>query len=143
MVGLGDLAGGIFSSTVRGISGDGSLLVGESHTALGAEAFVWDATNGMRNLRTALVSDGVDMTGWTLTHALGASADNKFIVGYGINPDGNNEAWIAQLNDSDQVVPEPTTFAIWSVIGGIGFLASRRRRPKTGVAQGFHQAAHG
>ena len=33
--------------------------------------------------------------------------------------------------DSDnEVIPEPTTLAIWSVLGGIGLVASRRRRKR-------------
>lgn len=41
LIGLGDLAGGSFISLVRGISADGSVVVGVSSTASGTEAFRW------------------------------------------------------------------------------------------------------
>jgi len=47
---LGDLPGGTFSSEATGVSGDGSIVVGRGTSASGPEAFVWDATNGMRGL---------------------------------------------------------------------------------------------
>lgn len=40
------------------------------------------------------------MTGWRLTTAEAISSDGTMIVGWGINPQGNTEAWIA-------IVPEP------------------------------------
>ncbi|MCH7604035.1 MAG: hypothetical protein IIB54_14845, partial [Planctomycetes bacterium] len=101
MVGLGDLAGGSFESWAFGVSADGSVVVGHSRTALGLEAFIWDAVNGMQNLRVVLESQlGLDLTGWTLGNARGISADGQTIVGWGTNPDGFAEAFIA-------VIPRP------------------------------------
>jgi probable HAF family extracellular repeat protein len=106
MVGLGDLAGGLFGSGVTDVSADGSVLVGHAQTASGTEAFIWDAANGMRNLKDVLVAAGLgaDLTGWTLNYALGVSGDGLTIVGWGINPSGNDEAWMAKLG--------PTTVTI-------------------------------
>lgn len=101
MVGLGDLPGGGFDSSARAVSGDGSVVVGRATSASGSEAFVWDAATGMRSLREVLVGLGVDLTGWTLTDALGVSDDGLRIVGVGVNPEGDDEGWIAAL-------PEPT-----------------------------------
>lgn len=39
LVGLGDLPGGIFFSQANGISADGSVVVGETESASGFEAF--------------------------------------------------------------------------------------------------------
>ena len=101
MVGLGDLPGGDFYSIAWDVSSDGSIIVGEGSTALGNEAFIWDAVNGMRNLKEVLVNIyGLDLTDWTLTSARGISADGLTIVGGGINPDGNTEAWIATISES-------------------------------------------
>ncbi len=98
MVGLGDLAGGDFLSCAIDVSADGSIIVGYGYTAAGSTAFIWDADNGMRNLRDVLVNEyGLDLTGWILSWANGISADGTTIVGDGTNPDGNDEAWIAHL----------------------------------------------
>jgi uncharacterized membrane protein len=100
MVGLGDLAGGSFSSRANAVSADGAMVVGQGLSSLGNEAFVWDATRGMRSLRQVLIGDfglGASLAGWTLTSANDISADGQFIVGSGTNPSGNPEAWIARL----------------------------------------------
>jgi hypothetical protein len=52
----------------------------------------------MRNLHTVLVNDyGLNLTGWQLSSARGVSPDGTFIVGNGINPSGQYEAWLASL----------------------------------------------
>jgi probable HAF family extracellular repeat protein len=106
MVGLGDLPGGIFRSQAAGVSADGSVVVGASLSASGAEAIRWTAAGGMRSLRDILVNDyGLEtqLTGWTLTAATSCSANGRVIVGYGTNPAGQNEAWIARL-DAPQII---------------------------------------
>jgi hypothetical protein len=103
MVGLGDLTGGSFSSQAVGISADGSTVVGQGSSASGNAAFLWDATNGMRELDQILANEfGLDLTGWTLHEAYGISDDGRTIVGYGTNPSGYGEAWLA-------TIPEPGT----------------------------------
>jgi len=94
MVGLGDLPGGIFESIAYDVSADGSVVVG---TSSGGGAFIWDATNGMRNFKDVLENTyGLDLTGWTLSTANGISDDGKIIAGYGSGPSGT-EAWIARI----------------------------------------------
>ena len=101
MVGLGDLPGGSFYSSAEGISADGSVVVGQSYTESGLEAFIWNQTDGMQNLQDMLVTDySLDLTGWHLEHATAISDDGLTIVGHGINPDGNEEAWLATLWES-------------------------------------------
>jgi len=119
MVGLGDLPGGVFESWAYATSSDGSVIVGSGESSSGQGAFIWDSINGMRNLRAVLTNDlGLDLTGWTLQAARGVSGDGLTIVGQGINPVGNIEAWVAQI-------PEPTTLSLF-VLGIL--LAKRRRR---------------
>ena len=105
MVGLGDLPGGSFQSLAFGCSSDGAIIVGRGDSASGSEAFVWDTANGMRRLKTVLTNDlGLDLTGWALLGARGISPDGTKIVGWGTNPSGDQEGWLADLTP----LPEPT-----------------------------------
>ena len=105
IVPLGDLPGDPFSSRGNDVSADGSIVVGQSRTDTNVdEAFIWDAANGMRRLQDVLAAEGIDLTDWTLTTANGISDDGSTIVGWGINPMGQNEAWVATL-DLDSEAP--------------------------------------
>jgi len=106
MVGLGFLPGDD-QSFANGVSADGAVVVGASSVvshpggppaeAFFTQAFIWTSTNGMQSVRDVLVSLGNDLTGWRLTAALAISADGTTIVGTGINPSGQGEAWLATL----------------------------------------------
>ena len=107
-------------SEALAISGNSSTVVGWSRTTLatlipdgsqnnptstrpipitGHEAFIWDPilTGGvMRKLSSYLIDEqglGAQLAGWTLKEANGISDDGRVIVGTGINPDGNYEAF--------------------------------------------------
>jgi uncharacterized membrane protein len=126
--GLGDLTGGNFSSQAFGTSADGSVVVGFGISGSGPEAFLWDSPNGMRNLEDVLTSDyglGNSLTGWRLDRATGISPDGLTIVGYGINPSGDTEAWRAQLT------PVPVPAAIWLFGSGLAALVGLARRRMT------------
>lgn len=127
MVGLGDLPGGSFSSTALDVSADGSVVVGRSSGANPAEAFLWTAEDGMRALHDVLVQDyGLELTGWTLRFATGISADGLVIAGFGDNPEGGSEAWIASLRTTSTAVPEPGTLGLLGF--GLAALWKVRRR---------------
>jgi probable HAF family extracellular repeat protein len=99
MIGLGDLPGGIFESYAYGVSADGEVVIGDSTSDLGNEAFVWDRINGMRKLQDVLENDyGLDLTGWSLRYATGISDDGMTITGWGINPYGRADTWVARLD---------------------------------------------
>jgi uncharacterized membrane protein len=105
-----------------GASADGSVIVGYSEAlGAGSSAFIWDSAHGTRNLQDVLVGLGVDLTGWRLAQAMDVSADGRTIVGYGQNPQGFTEAWIA-------TVPEPSML-ILAALGGLTAVVwdSRRR----------------
>lgn len=106
MVGLGDLPGGGFESLASDISADGTVIVGQGSSNSGQEAFIWTDRGGLTVLQDVLITGGVtNLEGWKLTHASGVSADGRTIVGYGIDPDGYEKAWVA-------TVPEPGTWAL-------------------------------
>jgi probable HAF family extracellular repeat protein len=71
--GLGDLPGGGFSSFPIGISDGGSVVVGNSKSASGVEAFRWSANGGMVGLGT--------LPGDSYSQANATSADGSVVVG--------------------------------------------------------------
>ncbi len=77
--GLGDLPGGATLSQALGVSADGSVVVGESESASGTEAFRWTAAGGMQGLG--------DVPGGPFgSSAAAASADGGVIVGAAAGP---------------------------------------------------------
>jgi probable HAF family extracellular repeat protein len=99
MVGLGFLPFGGYFSEAFGVNADGTVVVGVgSATGINQEAFRWTQAGGMQSVQALLTAEGVSTTGWTLTSAQGVSADGQVIVGYGTNPSGRLEGWIARLS---------------------------------------------
>jgi probable HAF family extracellular repeat protein len=130
MVGLGELPGGGYSSIAWDVSANGSIVVGESISGPSTEAFIWDPANGICSLKQVLVNEyGLDLTGWHLTAATGVSADGRTIVGWGGNPNGFVEGWIAHLGTP--VIP--TTSRLGLLLMGLltvtaGVMVWSRRR---------------
>jgi probable HAF family extracellular repeat protein len=94
MVPLG-FAPGDHRSNPYAVSADGNTIVGGNESG---EALIWQPQFGMRHLREVLTQDyQLDLTGWRLSVARGVSADGSKIVGYGFNPSGDWEAWLANL----------------------------------------------
>jgi uncharacterized membrane protein len=104
MQALGDLPGGSVNSTALAVSADGAIIVGMGTIAGpipgsdAPEAMIWDADHGMRDLKDVLTAAGASsVSGWTLQQATGVSADGTVIVGYGLDPLGQTQAWLAHL----------------------------------------------
>lgn len=104
MVGLGVLPeapGTIYGGGATAVAAKGKVVVGECAIApgtAGLRAFVWDNCNGMRNLQGVLADEwGLDLSGWTLQVAMGISADALTIVGWGTDPNGDTEGWVAHV----------------------------------------------
>jgi len=73
--GLGHLPGGGEASGARGVSQDGSVIVGESDSGDGVRAFVWTPSAGMQAL-----PDGDPS--WMSSSATAVSADGSVVVGF-------------------------------------------------------------
>lgn len=119
LLGLGVLPGGYFSEAYAA-SADGSTIVGDSISGSGSFAFIWDSVHGMQDLNRLLTSSGIDLSGWTLTEAWGISDDGTVIIGNGVDPSGNTEAWIARI-------PEPSNISLVA-IGACGWRFLHRRK---------------
>ncbi|MFO0837161.1 MAG: hypothetical protein U1D55_01435 [Phycisphaerae bacterium] len=77
--GLGFLPGGS-SSAARGVSADGSVVVGDSGPAFGGVGFRWTLAGGMQGLGT--------LAGGTYSFAPGVSGDGAVVTGWGDSTDG-------------------------------------------------------
>ena len=107
MEGLGTLLPSDFGSLAIATSADGAIVVGTNNPGSGLndyEAFVWDELHGMRSVQELLIAEGFDLAGWKLNWATDVSADGTTIVGWGKNPSGQDEGWLARINS----VPEPS-----------------------------------
>ena len=120
MVGLGDLPGGSVRSIAYDVSADGSVVVGTSDSGI-PDSFVWTAASGMLNLRDVLAAGGATgFENWTSLYAYGISGDGSTVVGFGRNPNGQDEAFVANI-----AVPEPAAVSL--AMFGVSAFAARRR----------------
>ena len=110
---------------------DGGTVIGNSSSNGISQAFVWRKHTGIVDIQELLVNGhGMEseLEGWDLDGDFGSvediSADGKTIIGNGINPMGEREAWVIRL-DRPLLVPEPTSFTI--VILGTTVLTVMRR----------------
>ena len=71
-------------------------------------AYLWDEINGVRLVEDILTEAGIDLGDWMLTGVSDISADGTTICGWGMNPDGFEEAWVV-------TIPEPATIVMLSV----------------------------
>jgi probable HAF family extracellular repeat protein len=117
MVGLGDLAGGVFNSTAHAVNADGSVIVGRADNG-DSTAFYWTSSGGLVSLADLL--GAAVPAGWTLTEALAVSDDGLTIAGVALNASGGTEAWIA-------TVPEPSSVGL-AAVGALAFGAFIIRR---------------
>ncbi|SIN96720.1 autotransporter domain-containing protein [Halodesulfovibrio marinisediminis] len=81
---LGELSSG-GSSTARGVSGDGTIVVGDAYSGSSNEAFRWTATLGMVGLGY--------LSGGTSSSAYNISDDGKVVVGSSTNSSSYEEAF--------------------------------------------------
>ncbi len=86
-----------FTSIAHGISANGELIAGYAEQV--GDAAIWDEEHGFRSVRALLAGHAVDLGGWGLSEATAVerTQDAIIVVGYGVNPDGQSEAWRARL----------------------------------------------
>lgn len=119
---LGVLPGSVPASEAYDTHADGSGIVGTAASDEGQAAFVWDAERGMRTVKEILEEAGIDLSGWYLHYAWALSDDGLTVVGDGLNPDSEEEAWVAYL-------PEPSPLGFLApglLLACAGFLLPRR-----------------
>jgi hypothetical protein len=78
MVGIGDLAGGIFESRIASMSPDGSILLGASYGTHGQGSFLWTHAGGMEALDVVPAGMPNAGNGW---NAIDLTPNAEFIVG--------------------------------------------------------------
>jgi uncharacterized membrane protein len=83
---------------------------------------MWDADNTMHLIADMLAAEGIDLTGWELSVATGISADGSIVAGFGVNPGGVQEAWIANIS----AVPVPG--AVYLFASGLAGLCGVARK---------------
>jgi probable HAF family extracellular repeat protein len=112
MLDLGYLPGGGERADALGVSDGGTVVVGMSEISPSSgdyAAFIWDAANGMRNLRSVLEADYAScVEGWTLEMASAVSADGRTIAGVGDHPDGTRESWLVRIGPPPPYCPGDT-----------------------------------
>ncbi len=86
MQALGDLPGGDYLSGAKGVSADGTVVVGHSRSAFGDEAFRWSQSGGMEPL-------GDLPGGFFASYAYAVSADGAVVVGASYSEHGWREAF--------------------------------------------------
>lgn len=103
------------SSAAEFVSSDGSTVFGLSFDEVGgSEAFIWDAARGMRSFRSVMETDyGLQtiLGGWTGLEPTNISRDGLTLVGFGLDPSGNQQGWRIRLSHPI-AVPEPATFRV-------------------------------
>jgi probable HAF family extracellular repeat protein len=138
MTGLGYLPGDA-QSRAAVASRDGSVIFGESATDLlrgsGRAAFRWTSADGMQPLLDWLVANGAGgLDGWTLDLVTAISADDQWIVGSGINPLGQRQAFLANIT------PVPLPAPLWLTLSGVAVLLGAVRRSGPAPPRGAMQA---
>ena len=137
------------ASQVLGMNTSGSVLVGYGTFDGTAQALYWTGSGTsytMHNLLETLEEENVDMTGWNLTEATGASDDGTYIVGTGRLSD-SDVAFIANVPAGGLTTTEAlyqslgTMGQVGPAVAGMGQLSMGRLGSVSG-GQGMHFAVN-
>ena len=87
------------------VNSTGSRIVGNCMRYVGdtteEEAALWTQETGMVSLQDLLVNDyglGEQLEGWWFTNVLDITDDGRFVVGRGLNPNGQREGFLVDLS---------------------------------------------
>ena len=136
MVGLGLLEPSDTSSEASFTSANGDTVFGRSFRVapgnLNFRSFVWRTNVGMRDFVDVLENDfglADELAGWTRIDPMDISANSLTIVGSGVNPAGNTQAWLVKLDHAIGVA-EPTSLslAVPFLVLGCGRRLRKKRR---------------
>jgi len=88
------------NSYAQAISADGSVVVGYvDDSNYNGKAFRWTLETGMESVEDWLSNAGVSIAAWSnLSHSSGTNSDGSVVVGYGMNANGDTEAFIARVD---------------------------------------------
>lgn len=118
LVGLGIVSGDA-NSEGFGVSNDGNTIVGGAGPSFNGQdgdtttALIWRPQWGLRHLIDVLTNDyHLDLNGWQLTSARAVSTNGTVILGNGINPSGQQEAWIATIEPVVATQPPPLSIHV-------------------------------
>jgi probable HAF family extracellular repeat protein len=144
MVGLGDLPGADAMSRATAVSSAGDVVVGQSSSTAGAQAFRWTAAGGMTGLG--------DLAGGGFSSvAHDVSADGSVIVGAGMTDDANPVAFVWTVDQGMRSLPElladdygiPTQLEGWNLIAAHSITPDAHAIVGTGInPDGRLQAWH-
>jgi probable HAF family extracellular repeat protein len=110
---------GFDDSEARGVSGDGTLVVGSLGKASGrGSSFIWSPSSGMMDLAVYLPSIGIGITDWETLNAAAISSDGKAIVGMGTKSAGGERGFLINLGNTPPPPPPSGVPEIDPVNGG-------------------------
>ncbi|HPF38542.1 MAG TPA: hypothetical protein P5081_20920 [Phycisphaerae bacterium] len=80
------------------VSYDGSVIVGTTLDGESIVPFIWDATNGMRTILSAMEpEDAAKYQNWTLKAPYAITADGRTVYGAGYNNETGEGGWTARI----------------------------------------------
>lgn len=94
---LPDLEGGELASAAYGVSANGRTIVGFGYDERGQQAVVWLDRQPRALFDVLLELDAELPPGWSLRELRSVSRDGRVMVGNGINPQGDPQAFLVTL----------------------------------------------
>lgn len=116
------------SAAPADVSADASVIVSGRWSGRIFDAWIWRESRTIELLHDVLTNEyglGPQVASWNLQTATAMSNDGRTIVGFGTNPNGQTEGWVAFLGTP---VPEPSTLFLTTL--ALPFACRRRRSPK-------------